>query len=53
MSGWNFTETAAGDFNGDGVADLVARDDTSGDLNLWINTGGTVSDQPLRLTGGW
>ncbi|MFI2242648.1 FG-GAP-like repeat-containing protein [Streptomyces chrestomyceticus] len=52
-SGWNFTETAAGDFNGDGSADLVARDDTSGDLDLWINTGGTVPDRPLRLTGDW
>lgn len=46
-------ELVTGDHDGGGTADLVARDATSGGLNLWTNTGGTVPDRPLRLTGGW
>ncbi|KJS57761.1 FG-GAP repeat domain-containing protein, partial [Streptomyces rubellomurinus] len=45
-------QTTAADFNGDGIADLVARD-SSGNLYLWTgNAGGAFSTKKL-LTGGW
>ncbi|MFE2140317.1 FG-GAP repeat domain-containing protein [Streptomyces sp. NPDC059456] len=51
--GWNFTQTTAADFDGNGKADLVARDDTTGDLTIWAGRGDTVFGAATKLTGGW
>lgn len=48
----NFSQTAAADFTGDGVADLVARN-TRGELYLWKGSGDGTFEKPVFLTGGW
>ncbi|MEU3373639.1 FG-GAP-like repeat-containing protein [Streptomyces sp. NPDC006660] len=49
---WNYTQTVAGDFTGDGKADLIAKDADS-ILYVWPGTGrGTLEDRQ-RVTGGW
>ncbi len=67
--GWEFTQTAAADFDGDGKADLIARDssanlkigkadliarnDNNGELNIWAGRGDTTFGTATKLTGGW
>ncbi|WHM36625.1 FG-GAP-like repeat-containing protein [Streptomyces sp. BPTC-684] len=50
--GWNFTETTAGDFTGDGKPDLIAKD-SANNLSLWAGRGDGSFDRPRQLTGGW
>ncbi|MEU7190312.1 FG-GAP-like repeat-containing protein [Streptomyces sp. NPDC045369] len=59
---WNFTRTAAADFTGDGVTDLVARqerkearpDQPAGTfLRMWAGTKKGVFARPVDVTGGW
>lgn len=48
----NYSQTTAGDYNGDKISDLFAKD-ASGNLSVWTgNTGGTFSARH-QLTGGW
>ncbi|MEU1092007.1 VCBS repeat-containing protein, partial [Streptomyces sp. NPDC005877] len=50
--GWDFTQTTAGDFNGDGRTDLVAQDSRS-DLWIWKGKGdGTFRGKEL-LSRNW
>ncbi|MFF1792325.1 serine protease, partial [Kitasatospora sp. NPDC058243] len=52
--GWGpFSQTVAGDFRGTGRADLIARNDTYGVLDEWMNTGGASFSHAFRLTDGW
>ncbi|WP_050502082.1 FG-GAP-like repeat-containing protein [Streptomyces monomycini] len=52
LRGWDVTQTVAGDFTGDGKADLIGMD-TENVLKLWAGKGdGTFAD-PVRVTGGW
>ncbi|MEU7167087.1 FG-GAP-like repeat-containing protein [Streptomyces morookaense] len=48
----NFSQTAAADFTGDGVADLVARN-SRGELYLWKGSGDGTFEKPVFLTGDW
>ncbi|MEE4545073.1 FG-GAP-like repeat-containing protein [Streptomyces sp. V4-01] len=49
----NMSQTAAADVNGDGLSDLLARNDATGALQLWLrNTGGTFG-AAVTVTGGW
>ncbi|MGW1198932.1 FG-GAP repeat domain-containing protein [Streptomyces sp. NPDC002536] len=48
----NFSQTAAADFTGDGVADLVARN-SQGELYLWKGSGDGTFERPRLLTGDW
>ncbi|MFG2234585.1 FG-GAP-like repeat-containing protein [Streptomyces sp. NPDC048723] len=47
-----FTQTAAADFNGDGQADIIARDG-SASLKLWTHNAGGYFNAPVNVTGGW
>jgi len=40
--GWNWIVVGAADFNGDGFADLLWRDTTSGDNAIWYLKGSTM-----------
>ncbi|MER8103362.1 serine protease, partial [Kitasatospora sp. NPDC094016] len=52
--GWGpFSQTVAGSFRGTGRADLIARNDTYGVLDEWMNTGGASFSHAFRLTDGW
>ncbi|WP_420711825.1 FG-GAP-like repeat-containing protein [Streptomyces sp. NRRL F-5123] len=51
-SGWNFTQTAAADFDGNGKADIIARD-TSGNLKIWAGHGDGTFGAAAQLTTGW
>ncbi|MFJ9342326.1 FG-GAP-like repeat-containing protein [Streptomyces sp. NPDC101733] len=46
------SQTVGADFNGDGQADIVARDG-SGDLKLWTHNAGGYFNAPVAVTGGW
>ncbi|MEV7419251.1 FG-GAP-like repeat-containing protein [Streptomyces sp. NPDC089919] len=47
---WDYTQTTAGDFDGDGAADLVATD-PSGTLHLWRGKGDGAFAERKKLTG--
>ncbi|MGW6395377.1 FG-GAP-like repeat-containing protein [Streptomyces sp. NPDC055103] len=50
--GWNFTQTTAGDFDGNGRTDLIARD-PDGNLKIWAGRGDGTFGAPAHLTSGW
>ncbi|MGW6392535.1 FG-GAP-like repeat-containing protein [Streptomyces sp. NPDC055103] len=50
--GWNFTQTAAADFDGNGKSDLIARD-PDGNLKIWAGRGDGTFGAAAHLTGGW
>lgn len=50
--GWNFTQTTAADFDGNGTTDLIARD-ASGNLRIWSGRGNGTFNTSAQLTGGW
>ncbi|MEU9082841.1 FG-GAP-like repeat-containing protein [Streptomyces sp. NPDC048357] len=50
--GWNFTQTAAADFDGNGKTDLIARD-TDGNLKIWAGRGDGTFNTAAHLTAGW
>ncbi|MBD0709070.1 MULTISPECIES: FG-GAP-like repeat-containing protein [unclassified Streptomyces] len=50
--GWNFTQTAAADFDRDGKADLIARD-ADGNLKIWAGRGNGTFEAPRQVTDGW
>ncbi|MEU8812526.1 FG-GAP-like repeat-containing protein [Streptomyces violaceoruber] len=47
-----FTQTAAADFDGDGEADIIARD-ASAALKMWKHNSGGYFNSPVDVTGGW
>ncbi|WP_063757386.1 FG-GAP-like repeat-containing protein [Streptomyces sp. NRRL S-378] len=47
-----FTQTTAADFNGDGEADIIARDG-SATLKMWTHNAGGYFNAPVNVTGGW
>ncbi|MCC3774101.1 FG-GAP-like repeat-containing protein [Streptomyces sp. UNOB3_S3] len=49
---WNFTQTTAADFTGDGKPDLIAKD-KSGDLYIWNGEGNGGFSRSRKLTGDW
>ncbi|AUG78824.1 hypothetical protein CFP65_4058 [Kitasatospora sp. MMS16-BH015] len=52
--GWGaFSQTTTADFNGDHQADLIARNDSNGNLYLWTGNGAGGFARPVLLTGGW
>ncbi|MBT2459660.1 VCBS repeat-containing protein [Streptomyces sp. ISL-86] len=50
--GWDFTQTIAGDFNGDRQADIMARDG-NGTLKLWMHNSGGTFNGAVDVTSGW
>ncbi|MCX4804551.1 VCBS repeat-containing protein [Streptomyces sp. NBC_01214] len=50
--GWDFTQTAAANFDGNGKADLTARDAT-GYLKIWAGHGDGTFGCGAQLSGGW
>ncbi|MGW7433392.1 FG-GAP-like repeat-containing protein [Streptomyces sp. NPDC054861] len=50
--GWDFTQTATADFDGNGAADLIARD-PDGDLRIWAGRGDGTFRASVPLTAGW
>ncbi|KOU18295.1 hypothetical protein ADK52_30665 [Streptomyces sp. WM6372] len=46
------SQTAGADFNGDGQADIIARDG-SGNLKMWTHNAGGYFNAPVQVTGGW
>ncbi|MFB7343932.1 FG-GAP-like repeat-containing protein [Streptomyces hydrogenans] len=50
--GWNFTQTAAADFDGNGKADLIAKD-ANGNLKIWAGRGDGTFGAAAQLTAGW
>ncbi|MFJ1868745.1 FG-GAP-like repeat-containing protein [Streptomyces sp. NPDC088097] len=49
----NMSQTAAADFNGDGVQDLVARQDSTGILAMWLGRGNGSFASSVDVTSGW
>ncbi|MEV4944319.1 FG-GAP-like repeat-containing protein [Streptomyces sp. NPDC053755] len=47
-----YTQTAAADFNGDGEADIIARD-ASATLKIWTHNPGGYFNSPVNVTAGW
>ncbi|MFE4856888.1 FG-GAP-like repeat-containing protein [Streptomyces sp. NPDC056670] len=47
----NMSQTTVADFDGDHVADLVAREDATGSLKLWRGRGDETFGRPTLLTG--
>ncbi|MEV7670265.1 FG-GAP-like repeat-containing protein [Streptomyces sp. NPDC088752] len=50
--GWNFTQTAAADFDGNGKTDLIAKD-ADGNLKIWAGRGDGTFGAAAQLTAGW
>ncbi|MFJ9576375.1 FG-GAP-like repeat-containing protein [Streptomyces sp. NPDC101191] len=52
--GWNFAQTvAAHDIDGDGKADILARDDSTGTLKAWSARGDGTFGAARDVTKGW
>ncbi|MFD8756283.1 transglycosylase family protein, partial [Kitasatospora sp. NPDC059577] len=49
----HYSQTAAADFTGDGKADIVARDDSTGNLMMWVHNAGASYSAPKVVSGGW
>ncbi|MGW2255787.1 FG-GAP repeat domain-containing protein [Kitasatospora sp. NPDC001660] len=49
----HYSQTAAADFTGDGKADIIARDDSTGNLMMWVHDAGGSYNAPKVVTGGW
>ncbi|MFJ4185016.1 FG-GAP-like repeat-containing protein [Kitasatospora sp. NPDC089509] len=49
----NYSQTTAGAFHGNGVSDLIARNDATGHLVEWPGYGDGSFGDPVDLTGGW
>ncbi|WP_327388060.1 FG-GAP-like repeat-containing protein [Streptomyces sp. NBC_01207] len=47
------SQTTAADFNGDGNQDLVARQDSTGILKMWLGRGNGTFASSVDVTGGW
>ncbi|MFJ4337658.1 FG-GAP-like repeat-containing protein [Streptomyces sp. NPDC088915] len=47
------SQTAAADFDGDGLTDLLARDATSSTLRVWFGRGDGSFDRSLHVTNDW
>ncbi|WP_168715415.1 MULTISPECIES: FG-GAP-like repeat-containing protein [Streptomyces] len=50
--GWNFTQTAAADFDGNGKTDLIARD-AEGNLKIWAGRGDGTFGAAQQLSTNW
>jgi len=48
----NFSQTTSADFNGDGQADIIARD-TAGNLKMWTHNPGGYFNAARQVTAGW
>jgi len=48
----SYTAVAAGDLNGDGLADVVAADETTGNLVVFRQTGSDTTPPTTTITGG-
>ncbi|MFG2983107.1 FG-GAP-like repeat-containing protein [Streptomyces sp. NPDC048258] len=49
----HMSQTAAADFDNDDVADLIARDDATGTLKMWLGKGDGTFASETALTNGW
>ncbi|AZQ71331.1 hypothetical protein EKH77_08990 [Streptomyces luteoverticillatus] len=49
---WNYTQVVAGDFNGDGHDDLIAKDG-AGSLQLISGSGNGTFGKPKKVLDGW
>ncbi|MGW2375372.1 MULTISPECIES: FG-GAP repeat domain-containing protein [Kitasatospora] len=49
----HYSQTTAADFTGDGKADIIARDNSNGNLMMWVHDAGGGFNAPKVLTGGW
>ncbi|MFE5509080.1 FG-GAP-like repeat-containing protein [Streptomyces sp. NPDC056529] len=49
----DLSQTAAADFDGDGLTDLLARDATSSTLRIWFGRGDGSFDRSLHVTNDW
>ncbi|MFE3787351.1 FG-GAP repeat domain-containing protein [Streptomyces goshikiensis] len=47
-----YTQTSAADFNGDGAADIIARDG-SANLKVWAHNPNGTFNSAAQLSGGW
>ncbi|MFY1623793.1 LamG-like jellyroll fold domain-containing protein [Micromonospora sp. WMMD735] len=53
-AGWDqFTPFGIADFNHDGYQDLIARDDTTCNLQVFLGTANDINPQPTFLGNGW
>ncbi|WFE93194.1 LamG-like jellyroll fold domain-containing protein [Micromonospora sp. WMMD987] len=53
-TGWDqFTPFGIADFNHDGFQDLIVRDDTTCNLQVFLGTPDDISPQPTFLGNGW
>ncbi|WP_159012211.1 FG-GAP repeat domain-containing protein [Streptomyces sp. NRRL F-5123] len=41
------------DYDGNGKADIIARDDSTGTLYIWAGHGDTTFGAATKLTTGW
>ncbi|MER5306520.1 FG-GAP-like repeat-containing protein [Streptomyces sp. NPDC002773] len=49
----HLSQTAAADFDGDGLTDFLARDATSSTMRLWYGRGDGSFDRSLHVTDDW
>ncbi|MGW9449542.1 FG-GAP-like repeat-containing protein [Streptomyces sp. NPDC055632] len=49
----HLSQTAAADFDGDGLTDLIARDATSSTMRIWFGRGDGSFDCSLHVTNDW